>query len=103
MARQLIRVPPTRNSLLNLKRHVAFLEQGHSLLERKRELLTRLVYQRLAIYRERRREACDELRDAYHWLSIVEDRVVTGVPRFPVRSPVAPDRKKLRQVAHSAP
>ena len=27
----------------------------------------------------------------------------TGVPKLPSRNSVAPDRKKLRQVAHSAP
>ena len=70
MASQLIKVPPTRNSLLNLKRHVQFLEQGHELLERKRELLTRLVYQRLGLYRERRQAACEALSEAYRWLSI---------------------------------
>ncbi len=43
-----LKIPPTKSALLSLKRQVAFLEQGHSLLERKRELLTRLVYERLA-------------------------------------------------------
>ena len=37
------------------------------------------------------------------WLSIVGDAVVTGVPKLPSRSSVQPERKKLRQVAHSAP
>ena len=48
MAQQLIKVPPTKNTLLKLKKQVKFLEEGHDLLERKRELLTRLVYERMA-------------------------------------------------------
>ena len=33
MAQQLIKVPPTKNTLLDLKRQVRFLEEGHDLLE----------------------------------------------------------------------
>ena len=44
MPRALIKAPPTKNTLLSLKKQVRFLEEGHDLLERKRELLTRLVY-----------------------------------------------------------
>ncbi|MFI0458743.1 MAG: V-type ATP synthase subunit D, partial [Candidatus Thiodiazotropha endolucinida] len=40
-----IKAAPTKNTLLNLKRQLNFLEEGHSLLERKRVLLTRLVHQ----------------------------------------------------------
>ena len=50
MQNQLIKVPPTKNALLNLKKQVQFLEDGYELLERKRELLTRLVYERLGSY-----------------------------------------------------
>ena len=51
MAQQFIKVPPTKNTLLKLKKQVRFLEEGHDLLERKRELLTRLVYERIGEYR----------------------------------------------------
>ncbi len=34
MAQQLIKVPPTKNTLLKLKKQVKFLEEGHDLLER---------------------------------------------------------------------
>ena len=34
MAQQLIKVPPTKNTLLSLKKQVRFLEEGHDLLER---------------------------------------------------------------------
>ena len=37
-----LKAAPTKNTLLNLKRQLQFLEDGHNLLERKRELLTRL-------------------------------------------------------------
>lgn len=71
MARQ----PPTKSALLNLKRQVAFLQEGHDLLERKRELLTRLVYEHLTHYRQLRREAHAALDDSYYWLSITHMRM----------------------------
>lgn len=74
MAQQ-VRVPPTKSALLNLKRHTAFLQEGHDLLERKRELLTRLVYEHLTQYRQLRRQARTALEDAYSWLSITHMRM----------------------------
>ena len=50
MARRL-NLPPTKSALLELRRRVVFLEEGYALLDRKRELLTRLVYERLQTYR----------------------------------------------------
>lgn len=70
-----IKVPPTKNTLLNLKRQLEFLEEGHTLLERKRELLTRLVYERLGEYRQLRREAHEAIKSAYHWLSLSQLRM----------------------------
>jgi V/A-type H+-transporting ATPase subunit D len=70
MAQQLIKVPPTKNTLLKLKRQVAFLEEGHTLLERKRELLTRLVYERVGEYRRLRDETRAAMQEAYRWLSV---------------------------------
>jgi V/A-type H+-transporting ATPase subunit D len=70
MPQQLIKVPPTKNTLLRLKKQVQFLEEGHDLLERKRELLTRLVYERIGEYRKLREQAQDALHDAYRCLSI---------------------------------
>jgi len=45
------------------------------MLEKKRDLLTRLVYERLAQYRELRAETAKQLSDAYHWLGIVQMRM----------------------------
>ncbi|MDJ0806078.1 MAG: V-type ATP synthase subunit D [Gammaproteobacteria bacterium] len=70
-----LKAPPTKSTLLNLKRQVRFLEDGHNLLERKRELLTRLVYQRLREYRELRDDAHAALKTAYHWLSMAQLRM----------------------------
>ena len=72
---KLLKVPPTKSTLLELRRQVKFLEAGYELLERKRELLTRLVYERLADYRKIRREAFDTLQDAYQWLGITHLRM----------------------------
>ena len=43
-----LKIPPTKSALLRIQGQVEFLEQGHTLLERKKELITRLVYDRLA-------------------------------------------------------
>ena len=76
-----LRVPPTKSVLLQLQHQVAFLESGYELLERKRELLTRLVYEQLANYRQLRREAKQALEGAYHWLSITHMRMGTRMLR----------------------
>ncbi len=70
-----LKVPPTKSSLLGLKRQVSFLRQGHDMLERKRELLTRLVYERLAQYRALRIEARESFQNAYRWLGIAHMRM----------------------------
>lgn len=75
MAQPLIKVPPTKNTLLRLKKQVRFLEEGHDLLERKRELLTRLVYERIGEYRRLRGEAEALLEGAYRCLSITHLRM----------------------------
>jgi V/A-type H+-transporting ATPase subunit D len=70
MSQQLIKVPPTKNTLLKLKKQVVFLEEGHDLLERKRDLLTRLVYERVGEYRRIRDKTRAEMKEAYRWLSV---------------------------------
>ncbi|HEX9626696.1 MAG TPA: V-type ATP synthase subunit D [Acidiferrobacterales bacterium] len=74
MAKKL-RIPPTKSALLTLKRQVHFLEQGHAMLERKRELLTRLVYERLAQYRRLRAEVRTAIAEAYRWLGLAHMRM----------------------------
>lgn len=70
MAQQLIKVPPTKNTLLKLKKQERFLKEGHDLLERKRELLTRLVYERIGEYRRLRHESEQSLAEGYRCLRI---------------------------------
>lgn len=70
MAQQLIKVPPTKNTLLKLKKQEKFLNDGHDLLERKRELLTRLVYERIGEYRQLREASEQALAAGYHGLRI---------------------------------
>ena len=70
-----LRLPPTRSTLLSVRRQTGFLEQGYQLLDRKRELLTRLLYDRLATYRKLRKEVDQQLRDAYKWLAITQMRM----------------------------
>ena len=70
-----LRIPPTKSALLALKRQVTFLEQGHALLERKKELLTRLVYERLGQYRQLRNQTRTALEQAYRWLSVTHMRM----------------------------
>lgn len=75
MAEQLIKVPPTKNTLLNLKKQVQFLEEGHALLERKRELLTRLVYERIGAFRQLREQTRIAVAEGYRWLGITQLRM----------------------------
>jgi V/A-type H+-transporting ATPase subunit D len=75
MAQPLIKVPPTKNTLLKLKKQVTFLEDGHDLLERKRELLTRLVYERIGEYRRLRTQAQEALAGAFRCLSLTHLRM----------------------------
>jgi V/A-type H+-transporting ATPase subunit D len=75
MATKRLKIPPTKSTLLVLKRKVAFLELGASLLERKKELLTRLVYERLKQYRGLRNEAKKALETAYYWLGMTHSRM----------------------------
>ncbi len=70
-----LKVRPTKSTLLSLRRQVVALQHGHDLLERKRELLTRLVHQRLKSYRELRLTVHEALRSAYHWLSVAHMRM----------------------------
>lgn len=70
-----LKVRPTKNTLLSLRRQVVSLQHGHDLLERKRELLTRLVHQRLKSYRELRLTVRDALQETYHWLTIAHLRM----------------------------
>lgn len=74
MSRRL-KISPTKSALLQTKRQLVFLQQGHDLLERKRELLTRLVYEHLAEYRRLRNETREKLAEAYHWLAICQMRM----------------------------
>lgn len=70
-----LRVRFTKSTLLSLRRQVVALQHGHDLLERKRELLTRLVHQRLQKYRVLRLTVKEALQSAYHWLAIAHMRM----------------------------
>ncbi len=70
-----LNVPPTKSALLDLKRRLEFLNEGYRLLERKRELLTRLVYEKLKEYREHKQGANESMKRAYRWLSITQMRM----------------------------
>ncbi len=73
--RQRLKIPPTKSALLSLKRQVDFLEQGHALLERKRELLQRLVFEQLAHYRTLRKDVERALEAAYKCLGVTQMRM----------------------------
>lgn len=75
MARKRLPLPPTKSTLLQIGRQVRFLEQGQGMLEKKRDLLARLVYERLAQYRNLRAQTMRELTEAYQWLGIVQMRM----------------------------
>ena len=72
-----LNIAPTKSNLLDLRQRVIFLDQGYQLLERKREMLTRLVYGKLKEYRELRHSAHASLQQAYQSLSITQMRMGT--------------------------
>jgi V/A-type H+-transporting ATPase subunit D len=78
---KLLKVAPTKSALLALKRQVNFLQNGHDLLERKRELLTRLVYEQLTVYRKLRHQARSALAEAYESLALTHLRMGTRMLR----------------------
>lgn len=67
-----LKVPPTKSTLLELKKQLVNLETGYELLERKREILTRLVYERLKSYRKLRQSASNTIQEAYYWVGIAQ-------------------------------
>ena len=71
----LLKVPPTKSSLLALKKQIVLLEEGYELLERKKEILTRLVYERLNFYRQLRQQTSTSLVESYRWLGITQMRM----------------------------
>ncbi|MCU7837093.1 MAG: V-type ATP synthase subunit D [gamma proteobacterium symbiont of Taylorina sp.] len=71
----LLKVPPTKSTLLALKKQIILLEEGYELLERKREILTRLVYERLTFYRQLRKQTNTSLIESYRWLGITQMRM----------------------------
>ncbi len=70
-----LNIPPTKSALLEMQSRVDFLYEGYRLLERKRELLTRLVYEKLAEYKSMKHEAQASLKTAYDSLSITQMRM----------------------------
>jgi V/A-type H+-transporting ATPase subunit D len=94
-----LNIPPTKSSLLDLRRRLLFLNEGFRLLERKRELLTRLVYEKLAEYRQLNKSTRESFKNAYRWLSVTQMRMgsqriqqlAIGMPRA-VEAKVLPRR-----------
>ncbi len=78
---QRLKVPPTKSTLLELERRIVFLQQGHDMLERKKELLTRLVYDQMTQYRTLRREIRPILARAYHSLGLTHMQTGTRMLR----------------------
>ncbi len=72
-----LNIAPTKSNLLDLRARVQFLDEGYQLLERKREMLTRLVYGQLKEYHALRNKAHASLSRAYNSLSITQMRMGT--------------------------
>ena len=72
---QRLPIPPTRNALLEVKAQLEFLSTGHDLLERKQELLTRMVREQTTTYRKLRQKAGAQVQQAYRWLSMTHLRM----------------------------
>ena len=91
-----LNIPPTKSSLLDLKRRLVFLNEGYRLLERKRELLTRLVYEKLSEYRELNNSTREAFTEAYRWLSITQMRMGSNrIQQLAIGMPLAVDARIL--------
>jgi V/A-type H+-transporting ATPase subunit D len=82
-----LNVPPTKSSLLSLKRQLAFAEEGYDLLEQKRQILIFELMSRLKRARETEQRVADAMKLAHAALreatldigSDALDRAATGV------------------------
>jgi V/A-type H+-transporting ATPase subunit D len=91
-----LNIPPTKSSLLDLKRRLTFLNEGYRLLERKRELLTRLVYEKLSEYRQLYSSTREAYTEAYRWLSITQMRMGSNrIQQLAIGMPLAVDARVL--------
>ena len=91
-----LNIPPTKSSLLDLKRRLVFLNEGFRLLERKRELLTRLVYEKLSEYRQLSDSTRDAYTEAYRWLSITQMRMGSNrIQQLAIGMPLAVEARVL--------
>jgi len=73
--RHKLNLPPTKSTLIRLKKQVAFLYKGQELLEHKGELLSRLIHENLRHYKELRQKMFEKVHDAYYWLGIMQMRM----------------------------
>ena len=97
-----LNIPPTKSSLLELKRRLTFLNEGYRLLERKREMLTRLVYRQLAEYREINQSSRETMVQAYQWLGITQMRLGSNrIRQLAIGMPEAVEAKILPRRAMS--
>lgn len=91
-----LNIPPTKSSLLELKQRLVFLNEGYRLLERKRDLLTRLVYEKLSEYRRLSNSGREAFKDAYRWLGITQMRMGSNrIKQLAVGMPLAVEAKVL--------
>ncbi|RLA07233.1 MAG: V-type ATP synthase subunit D [Gammaproteobacteria bacterium] len=91
-----LNIPPTKSSLLDLKRRLVFLNEGYRLLERKRELLTRLVYEKLSEYRQLYSSTREAYTEAYRWLSITQMRMGSNrIQQLAIGMPLAVEARIL--------
>ncbi len=91
-----LNIPPTKSSLLDLRRKLVFLNEGYRLLERKRELLTRLVYDKLGEYGELSRSTRAVMARAYRWLGITQMRMGSNrIEQLALGMPLAVEARVL--------
>jgi len=70
-----LNIAPTKSSLLKLKEQLKAMQEGYELLERKRDILTHLVHQKLKQYKQLRQNTRAVLKDAYYWLGMSQMRL----------------------------
>ena len=74
---ELLRVPPTRSTLIHLRQELAQLREGYELLEHKREILVRELMEMLQDAERSQEEAQKRFRAAYEALEAARMRLGT--------------------------
>jgi V/A-type H+/Na+-transporting ATPase subunit D len=77
MSDDILNVSPTRSELMEVKERSKLAIKGHSLLKKKQDVLIYELFQRVGIYKKKRKEVFEQLKETYKSLAL--DIAYTGI------------------------